>query len=367
MSGPTTNRRAGTTDRPPAPAGWPRALPWALTLILLPAPAPAQDPSPASEPAGIGLLAGIHSGTSRGVTGTAEWLDSFFIDDRIEVEDNRSHILLRNDNLWREGETGDHTLDIRARLRLPALEDRLELAITGADEEDAWLPTDGTATTESEEDEAGITDLTLRFVQDVSDRMNLRYESGARFKGVGVQAFVGVRYRQNIPLPGKWTGRFIERGRWYTDTGWESRGRLQIDRRLSPAFLARLEGTADADEPREGWFYSAGPRLFQQLSNNRVIRYEVQGYWAFAREERLQQVAARLHYRQRLWQNWVFAELVPAVIWPQAEDYDPTPQLLLRLDAYFSDRHAEPRARLRQSPSRTPATDAFTAAAAPGP
>ena len=345
------------------------ALRLTLALALVPGPAPAQDRNPTAETGGIGLLAGLHGGTSRTVTNTAKWLDSFFIDDRMEVEDNRSHILLRNDNLWRAGKPGENTLDVRARLRLPALEERLELAITGADEEEAWLlPTDGSATTaDGDEDGAGITDLSLRFVQDISDQMNIRYDSGARFQGLGVQAFVGVRYRQEIPLPGKWGGRFIERGRWYTDTGWESRGRLQIDRRLSPAFLARLEGTADADEPREGWFYSAGPRLFQELSSNRVIRYEVQGYWAFAREERLQQVAARLHYRQRLWQNWVFAELVPAVLWPQTEDYQATPQLLLRLDAYFSDRHAEPRARLRQSPSRTPEMAAFTASPAPGP
>ncbi|WP_143613219.1 hypothetical protein [Thiohalospira halophila] len=338
-----------------------------LALALLPGPLPAQDVPPASEPARIGLLAGLHSGTSRGVTGTAEWLDSFFIDDRIEVEDNRSHLLLRNDNLWREGETGAHTLDIRARLRLPALEERLELAITGADEDETGLPADGTATTESEEDEAGITDLTLRFVQDVSKRMNLRYESGARFQGVGVQAFVGVRYRQNIPMPGAWAGRFIERWRWYTDSGWESRGRLQVDRQLAPGYLGRFQVTADADQPREGWFYSAGPRLFQELSSNRVIRYEIQGYWAMAEEASHRRTVARLHYRQRLWQNWVFAELTPAVSWPQEEGFEPTPQLLLRLDAYFSERHAEPQARLRQSPSRTPEMAAFTASPAPGP
>lgn len=362
MTGPTTSPRAGTTDRPPAMAAPARTL--GLLAALIAGPAPAQE---ATGPAGIGLLAGLHSGASRGVTGTAEWLDSFFIDDRIEVEDNRSHILLRNDNIWREHEPESHTVDLRARLRLPALEERLELAITGADEEDD--PTaDGIATPdEGGGDDGGITDIALRFVQDVSDDLNLRYEGGARLQGMGVMGFVGIRYRQNLPLPEKWAGRVIERWRWYTDTGWESRGRLQFDRRLDPGFLGRFQVTADADEPREGWFYTAGPQLFQELSSNRVIRYEVQGYWAMAEEASHRQTVARLHYRQRLWENWVFAELSPAVVWPRERDFEPTPELLLRVDAYFSEHHAEPRARLRQSPSRTPAMAAFTASPAPGP
>ncbi|MFP4180970.1 MAG: hypothetical protein ACLFTX_00035 [Thiohalospira sp.] len=360
---PTTSRRAGTTD--PLRAALPS---WGAALLpaLLAAPATAQEPAP--EPAGIGLLAGLHGGTSRGVTGTAKWLDSFFIDDRIEVEDNRSHLLLRNDNRWRESDPASHTLDIRARLRLPALEERLELAITGADEEDD--PTaEGLATTDEEgEAESGVTDVALRFVQDASDTLNLRYASGARLRGLdGAVGFVGVRYRQTLPMPEAWTGRLIERWRWYTDTGWESRARLEFDRKLAPGFLGRLQATADADQPREGWFYTAGPRLFQELSDNRVIRYELQGYWASAEKEWFRQGAARLHYRQRLWGNWVFAELVPAVVWPRSRDFEPTPELLLRVDAYFSERHAEPRARRGQSPSRTAPTAAFTAAPAPGP
>jgi len=335
-----------------------------LLLAPLAGPAAAQE---TTEPAGIGLLASLHGDASRSVTGTAEWLDSFFIDDRIEVEDNRSHILLRNDNLWREHEPESHTLEVRARLRLPALEERLELAITGADEEDDPAAAGLATTDEATADDRGITDVALRFVQDVSDDLNLRYETGARLQGVGAMGFVGVRYRQTLPMPDKWAGRIIERWRWYTDTGWESRGRMQIDRRLDPGFLGRFQVTADADEPRDGWFYTAGPQLFQELSNNRVIRYEIQGYWAMADEASHRQTAARLHYRQRLWENWVFAELSPAVVWPRDQDFEPTPELLLRVDAYFSERYATPQVRLRQSPSRTPAMAAFTASPAPGP
>ena len=312
-----------------------------------PAPEPESDSATEESPEAAyqpEFVANFHGALSHGISSTVEWLDGFFIEDRSDMETNRSHVLLRGDGLVRKGARPAWSSDLRARTRLPTLERqlerRLELVVAGAGGDDEAAEEERERVPTGDEDELGVTDIALQYVLDISDNLNLRYESGTRVSIRRAILFGGVRYQQNLPFPEPWAGRLAERLRWYSDSGWESRGMARLDRALGPRFLGRIEVTADSEEPWESWSWSAGPQLFQELSSRRVVRYEARGSWQSDLEPQFRQGILRLRYRQRILGDWLYAEVAPALVWPAESDYTMTPELRLRLDAYFSRHHA---------------------------
>jgi hypothetical protein len=326
---------------------------WAVLLFgALAAPwtaAQAQGGSPSTSPPaeGKGLVGNVHTGISYGVTGTAEWLDSFFITDRVEQEVNRTHLLLRTDSLWRENQRFKQKVDGRLRVVLPALRDRLQLVVTGDEDTRFDETTDGAAPAAPEEetdgtaddDSQGVTELALQYFAKLTRRRNLRFDAGGRLDGVTPVLFTGARYRYLFFEAEPWASRFIQNLRWYTDDGWESRSRLELDRDFGDNTLGRFQVTGDWYQDRDGFFYGFGPVVFQSLSERRVLRYEALSSWVTEPEDRLEEVQLRVRYRQRIWRDWVYIELAPEVTFPRGEDFDATPGFLLRFDAYFSERH----------------------------
>ncbi|HKL78184.1 MAG TPA: hypothetical protein VJ985_07470 [Gammaproteobacteria bacterium] len=314
-------------------------------LIACAAPSTAARPSPQAiaGPEGVkpdGLVARVHDTLSKSVTNTAVWLDAFFLTERMEQEANETHILLRTDTLWRKGNNIRQQADGLFRVVLPTLQDRLQLLVTSS--EDGQLLDDeeaGAASTLSDEDGANETNLVLQYLAKLSRRRDIRFETGARLQGATPVMFTGARYRYVFFEQAPWSARFTEQARWYTDSGWESRARLTLDRQLTTDLLTRFEVTNDWYQFREGFFYQAGPILFQSLSEKRVIRYEAMTNWQTQPRKRLERGHLRVRYRQQIWREWVFMELAPEVTFPRSRDYDPTPGFLLRFDAYFSERH----------------------------
>jgi hypothetical protein len=322
-----------------------------LAAVLLPQAAGAasrSQPSPQalSGPEGFhhkGTIGLLHESLADSVTNTAEWLDTFFISDRTEQEANKSHVLLRTDSIWREGDNFKQEIDGRVRLVLPGLEDRFHVVVsdireTGLDETPAG-EMDRTLAEDEDEEAQDEPNLVLEYLAEITRRRDLRFEAGGTLDGFLPVLFGGARYRNLFFEEEPWLARFIQRLRWYTNDGWEVGSRLELDRRLGERVLGRLQFGADWYQIREGFFFQAGPVVFHQLSERRAMRYEALASWQTQPTHRLENVRLGVRYRQRIWRKWLFLEVSPGVTFPREEDYDITPGIRLRFDVYFSERH----------------------------
>jgi len=332
----------------PPPSRIPVAGLAAVLLLLAAGGAPRAQPSPQvlSGPEGFhqkGTIGLLHESLSDSVTNTAEWLDAFFISERTEQEANKSHVLLRTDSVWREGDNFKQEMDGRVRLVLPGLENRFHVVVSGIREtalDETASEEMGQALAEEEDEDArDETNLVLEYLAQLTRRRDLRFEAGGTLDGVLPVLFAGGRYRNLFFEEEPWLSRFTQRMRWYTDDGWEAGSRLELDRRLADKVLGRLQVGADWYQSRDGFFFQAGPVVFHQLSERRAMRYEALASWQTQPTNRLENVRLAVRYRQRIWRKWLFLEVTPEVTFPSEENYDVTPGIRLRFDAYFSERH----------------------------
>ncbi|MDY0268100.1 hypothetical protein [Trichloromonas sp.] len=278
----------------------------------------------------------FHRNASSGLLATARWLDNFFSDPRFESEQGKSRLKIRF-SLFAEDES-DIEYDVRTGLRLdlPILEERLHLLIAGDPDEEVGYRTisgaEGASPTvvDNEEDFS----LSLRYFIKRKALRHLSLRSGLRWRDGMPAIFLEPRYRRTIPLD-DWNFRFTQRLTTITDGTLRARTLFDFDRQVGDKlfFRASAEGVWDKDE--HGYAYGASFSLFQPFSFRRTLVYGWSNSFVTHPHHRLEDVTLSLRYRQRIWRDWLFYEVVPQVSFPRDEDYEATPGILLRLELIF--------------------------------
>lgn len=294
-------------------------------------------PAEATKPRRRGAVDVVHGAVSRRVLATAEWLDSFFDDPRFVAEENRTTLKLGMENVAERGTGPAFTTPISARLRLPKLQDKARLVVSGAPEGDAdgQAPATGTAASNLPGAQENDVTTSLDYFLRATKRVNISFRVGARFRSGEPELFVQPRYRklwEFDPL----ALRFAQDFKWWTEFGWESTTTFDLERPVSERLFFRttLQG-AWSEQDRNTYYYSLGFNLRQVLSPRRVMQYElVNGFQTNAGSE-LQETRVTVRYRQRVWRDWMFVEAAPYASFRRERDFDYTPGILLRLEMFF--------------------------------
>jgi hypothetical protein len=267
------------------------------------------------------------------VLGTADWIDSFFYDERIEAEEKKTHLRLTASSFTEEGEGTDFDTNTRLRVVLPALKKRLRLVVSGDPDDD--IDIDNTAEDDARErleatDEENGTLAFWYFFKD-SARRHVSLQGGVRFPGGSPVVFVGPRFRRTKPLAA-WTLRGTQAFRWFSDEGWESKTRFDLERPLYERFFLRTTARGSWFEGENGFFYRFGISLFQPFSPRRILKYEGVSHFQTRPNNRLELATLALRYRQRIWRDWLFVEVAPQGSFPRDRDFEFTPGILFRLE-----------------------------------
>jgi len=189
------------------------------------------------------------------VLATADWIDSFFYDERIEAEERKSNLRLRFSYFTEEEEGTEFDADARVRLVLPALKKRLRLVISGDPDDD--IDIDNTAEDDAREsfelsDEENVT-VAFWYTFNDTARRHASIQSGVRFRSGSPVYFMGPRFRRTIPLA-SWSLRGTQGLRWFSDEGWESRTQFDLERQLYERFFLRATARGSWFEGENGFF-----------------------------------------------------------------------------------------------------------------
>ncbi|ACG73208.1 conserved hypothetical protein [Anaeromyxobacter sp. K] len=247
-------------------------------------------------------------------------LDRFFSDERdLEAERARSFLRVRNALRVHQRGTPAYALDVRASLRLPGLNRRLErlrLVIVGQAEDvvNGFYP-ELTGATPLGPNQQGAANAELRY--GAWDGLYSHVDLGAGLLlELPVGAFGRVRYRASVPL-GRWfLGRMALAGFWRTDTRLGTSLDASVERPLGSIALLRLAGTSRLTQRSRGveWgselagLRALGPRTAVSLAAS------VEGATDAPADVDRYRVYARL--RRDLYRRWIFYELEPEVAWP---------------------------------------------------
>jgi len=275
-----------------------------------------------------------HRALSGTITGSADWIDSFFYDERYEAEENQSRLLLRLESFTEDGEGTDLKLKASLRIGIPYAQKRLKLIVVGEPdtEPDTAGATGGTVRRSFDRIDNNDVSVSLQhaIMQEINRYLSTRL--GFVFRNWEPRIFLEGRYRTSFDLD-PWGARFTERLRWYTDKGWESRATLDIEKPLSERFFFRTTIEGDWLEDQNGIPHSLTFAVAHFLSKRRALEYSWGNSFQSRPNYRLEEVAFRIRYRQRIWRDWLFYDIEPQLRFPNAEGFKMIPGILLRLEA----------------------------------
>lgn len=258
----------------------------------------------------------------------ATWFDSFFDDGRYEEEANRTQMRLKLSTGIDRHNHFEFKPRISLRLHVPKFSRKLNLTIFANDDEDFDVDTDP-GDVNSREDEANVT-AALRYFFRQSKAKNISTSAGVSFKYV----YIGLRYRGSYDY-GIWQGRLTSRLRYYTDDGWESKNRYDIERPLSDKFLFRTTVEGDFLEEERGLSHGLIFSLYQALKIDRALHYDIGTYFDTRPNYHMTDTVIRVRYRQRFYRDWLVFEVAPQISFPEEYDREVNPGIIFRLEAEF--------------------------------
>lgn len=270
---------------------------------------------------------------SENINSAAQWVDSFFDDERYIAEDATTKLRVGQAVFQEYGDTPEFKTRVNLSFDVPHTEKRLRLFVGRDEVEDARdnrqnIINDNTGDGSA----AGV-----QFFAKASDRQNLSLTAGVKVSSADL--FAGPRYRYTFQYH-DWQLRFTQGFRWYTGTGWESRTRFDYERIVYEKLFFRqtLEGRWREEDP--GYEYSLRSTLTQPIKSRKAIEYQLAFQFKTHPQQRLDYTVLRIRYRQNFLRKWLFYEMNPQIAMRNDEDFKPKPGIELRIEVLFGGRNS---------------------------
>ncbi|MCF6257382.1 MAG: hypothetical protein L3J98_02055 [Gammaproteobacteria bacterium] len=274
-------------------------------------------------------LDGTRNAVAHQVTEFANWLDNFFGDERIYDESQNSSLKLNLLQINEEGHQPRYEANLQGKLTLPNTQKRLELLFESDPEENTNADNTVVEAVEAQEQSLG-----LRYIQLSTDWLRANTDVGVRFRSGGLDTFVRFRLRGLFNL-GHWNLRATETLFWRDSTGPGSTTRLDIERRFAKTWLFRATSKATwLDETHQ---FDMGQDFFliHTINKHRAVIYRT-GLTAVS-EPKMQTTGYTLsiRLREQIHRDWLFFEINPKVVYPQAENFHSRHSLTFKLEVVF--------------------------------
>ena len=276
----------------------------------------------------------FQAAVSNRISSSADWLDSFFHEDRMEVEENSSSLRVGFFSLFEEGEDYDVKLRARFRLVLPEFEEKFHLFLSSVFEEDDLTGPDSLDGRSGEKYDEKNLNLSFRYFFKAVKRRNISFRVGANFDNMVPEPYAGPRYRVSNTF-GPWTIRFTDKLTRFAEEGWKNLSDLDFERNLSDPVFFRTRVSGDWYQEEHGYFYSWQNALYITLGNEQVLGYHLNYYLATHPCHQLSEVLIRIRYRCRVWRKWFFFDIAPQTAYRRINDFDPVPGIYIGLEARF--------------------------------
>jgi hypothetical protein len=262
----------------------------------------------------------VQRGVYSGVCGAAAWFDGLFGNPRYDQDSNDTfgrvgvfETLDRRDNL-------DTRLKLRARLALPAFENRARITLGRGDEQELVeeRPTDSEnpqpAAFRSDTDDAWLLGLGYGKQDQLEEGFDFGIGVRLRFP---VDPYVKATYRHNFIFNENNMLRFRETPFWRDSRGFGATTQLAFDHLVSPRLLLRWNNVGTVAEDTDGLDWGSNVTAYQSLGSRRAISYTALVRGETAADVSVQNYGAEVRYRQQVFRRWLFIELQSSLTWPR--------------------------------------------------
>lgn len=283
-----------------------------------------------------------HSYLSSTVETLAQRIDTFFGEDRVYEEATGTHIQVRSSLVFDQDGELDYDVKFRAKLKLPQLRSKFKLVIESEDKDGALDDFNQDSRRESLTGELEHTDVSasLQYMFQQTKRWNISLRPGLKLSNP-VEAFLRLRMSGTLQINHRWLSRGTTQFGYYSEEGWGSDWRLDLERRTGSQDFFRSSSNVWWRENSPGnQFLSQTFLITHILSPRTSVAFEV----GVAGETRpkLEDTSyfSSVRYRRDIHRGWLFIELKPQVEFARENDFDEDVSLFVTLEALLGEDYA---------------------------
>ena len=270
----------------------------------------------------------VQKNISENINSAAQWIDSFFDDERFIAEDATTKIRLRQSVFLEHDESPEHKTKLSLSIDIPKTKKRLRVFV--ASEDDTNKTPDTLFNRVENSDEASAAGI--QYFAKASKKRNLSLTTGIKLDST--EFFIGPRFRRTFKFD-TWNLRFTQRLRWFSSKGWEATTRFDYERLLSEKMFFRHTVDGRWREEDAGYRYEIRPSLIQQLHSKKAIEYQWNNLFKTSPNHRLDSSVLRVRYRRNLKRKWLFYEINPQIAMRNDEDFEPKAGITFQIEVVF--------------------------------
>ncbi len=259
------------------------------------------------------------------------WVDDLFGEEIGAQETNHSYLRVSGSARGQERDDPDYRPGTRLKLDFPRVNRRLSLILSGGPDDDiddlADHPDDGADLDVPAEEDRNNSFLGLnqQLVRWVRTRVDLR--GGVK---AGWRPFGQLRFRQDVPVSGRWLLRLTQTGQWIHEDGLGAGTRLELDRPIGRTLL-RITGRATLDE-FDGLDWSSGVSVYRPLRRRAAVSIDASVFGISDTRSEIVQYRVGTRFRVAVRPRWWFVEIEPELTWPLATDRYRVPAVTARTE-----------------------------------
>lgn len=280
----------------------------------------------------------IHQERQHGETIQAlgAWADRTLSASSHSLPNNESYLRL---GLATESEYGDPAQfepEVRFRLDVPTARKKFRLIIDSESEDQIPL-------SERERDrqltDADRTDTetigALRYLSQVGDAINLSSDLGGRLR-FPPEMFWRLKAGSSWQITSDWNMAVEQRVYYYHTEGWGARSWLGAERPIGNGWSFSTSSELEWLHDERKFEAAQIASVHKRLNNRSRIRPRIGILGESQPSWRTTSYFADLTWRYRLYENWLYAELIPALTFPRDEDFKDQGSVLFRIEMYFA-------------------------------
>ena len=270
------------------------------------------------------------------VESLGQWADRTLSGATHNLPNNRSYLRLGFATESEYGKLAQFEPEARFRLDIPTTRRKLRLVIESESEE--LIPLEERQRyrqlTEPDRTDTQATGA-LRYLSQVGDAINLSNDIGARLR-FPPDAFWRATAEKRWRAGEDWVLNAQQRVYYYHQDGWGARTWFGAGRPVGNGWDIRLSSELEWIH-RERKFVAAQIfSTYKRLNNRSTISPRVGVLGESQPSWRTTSAFADLTWRYRLYGNWLFAELIPAVRFPREESFKDRVSVVFRIEMFFS-------------------------------
>ncbi len=267
---------------------------------------------------------------------TGGQLDSFFAGQEVESVNNGSFLRLGFENKF--SKQGEISFDpvFRFKLDLPTLKKRLKLVVeSNVPEQKTLSETNLEHSLANEERASSTTTGALQLIFDSAQKWKASTSIGVRLKNPP-NPFWRTRFKRRWQIGHDWNFSALQSMYYFHNDGWGETTQLIFEKPIHTYFFtSKSEARWQHDERimELSQVYS----IKKKLSKIRAIKYNLGLLAENQPNVNVTDYYVNAIYRRLIYEDWLFYEVTPELLFPRSDNFKPNPSVLFRLEVVFSD------------------------------